>query len=83
MNKLTRKYRIVKPTESVQMFDWLVYADDYINRYGYPTFDDSHNNGWIQIVPDDETFHNHMIQNRSREGWTYIRFVDCIPETKS
>lgn len=78
--RLIRKYRLVRPDEPIQMFDWYKlksYHEDNL----WPAPDKQYNEGWLQIVPGlDEHLMDGSIENHV---FIFARFVDCIPAPKS
>lgn len=79
--KLIRKYRLVRPDEPIQMFDWFklsMYHEDGL----WPAPDKQYNQGWCQVTPYTNGY---LADNdaEDRHGFIFARFVDCIPRTKS
>lgn len=82
--RLIRKYRIVKDSEPVQMFDWFMTHRSYCSqtKLEWPEPNVEFNNGWTQILPD-RNYHLLDGHPENRRELIFARFVDCIPRTKS
>lgn len=82
--RLVRKYRLVKNTEPVRLFDWFKMQHSFDSDKQWPAPDKQYNEGWVQIVPGDFNEHwteTHNPTNRSQ--FVFARFVDCVPLKKS
>lgn len=81
LQRLERKYRLVKDNEPVQMFDWFKTRTSYENDKRWPT-QEIYNEGWVQI---ESGIYEHLLDGHhtNRENLIYARFIDCVPKTKS